>query len=93
MSIADIIIIPALVAPLVSAVMLALSGGGWYFFACVLGFYCFFGLCEFLSKKFRGRTISQDIARAKPALFWAIIGSWTLMHVVLSIHWWMCRGG
>lgn len=91
MSFADFLLIPVLIAPLVGGVLLGLTSGGWYYFGTVFIFYLCFGLMEFLSTKFRGRSISKDIARSKPIVFWTIIATWMIMNVGIAIHWWMCR--
>lgn len=91
MGIADILIIPVLIAPLVPACIMGFTGHGWFYFLTVFTFYLCFGFFEWLSVKIRKRSISKDIARTKPSLFWSIIGTWTLMHVGITLHWWLMR--
>jgi len=87
----DLILIPALLLPLVPAVWMGFKGFGWFYCIVWVAFYIFFGICEVLSKKFRGKTISRDIANTPPVIFWSIIGSWALLSLGLSIHWAMMR--
>ncbi len=91
MAFGDFILIPVLLAPLVPAVIMGLNGHGWFYTFVWIAFYIFFGVCEFLSKKFRDRTISQDIARTSPKVFWSIVGSWILLAGGLSLHWFLMR--
>jgi len=87
----DLILIPALLLPLVPAVFMGLKGYGWFYLLVWIAFYIFFGICEMLSKKFRGKTISRDIANTPPVIFWSIIGSWFLLSGGLFIHWFLMR--
>lgn len=87
----DLILIPALLAPMVPAVLMGLKGYGWWYLIVWVAFYIFFGICEALSKKFRGKTISRDIANTPAPIFWSIIGSWLLLSVGLSLHWYLMR--
>lgn len=82
-----VMLIVALVAPLIPAVIMGFTGYGWYYFATVMTFYACFGFYEFLSKKFRDKTISQDIASTPTPLFWSVIGTWTIMHLFITLHW------
>ena len=87
----DLILIPVLIAPLVPAVIMGFQGHGWWYLLVWIAFYIFFGICEALSKKFRGKTISQDISKTSAPVFWAIVGSWFLLSVGLSLHWFWGR--
>ena len=87
----DLLLIPILVAPLIPASIMGFTGYGWYYFATVFVFYMCFGLMEFLSKKFRNKTISQDIASTPSPLFWSIVGTWSFMHLGITLHWWCGR--
>lgn len=91
MTLANIILIPALILPLIPAVIMGFTGSGWFYFLTIFTFYLCFGIFEFLSTKIRRKTISKDIAETKPALFWMIIGTWTLMNVGIAAHWWLMR--
>ena len=91
MAFGDFILIPALLLPLVPSVWMGLNGYGWFYCLVWVAFYIFFGICEMLSKKFRNKTISQDIAKTPPKIFWAIIGSWILLAGGLSLHWFLMR--
>ena len=91
MSLKDIILIPALLLPLIPAILMGLKGYGW-FYAMVWGaFYVLFGICEMLSVKFRKKTISRDIASTPAPIFWSIVGTWILLALGLSLHWWLMR--
>lgn len=87
----DLILIPALLLPLVPAVWMGFNGYGWFYCIVWVAFYIFFGICEMLSKKFRGKTISRDIANTPPIVFWSIVGSWILLAGGLSLHWALMR--
>jgi hypothetical protein len=87
----DIILIPALLIPIVPAVLMGLKGHGWFYLFVWIAFYIFFGICEMLSKKFRNKTISKDIAETPPYIFWSIVGSWLLLACGLSLHWFLMR--
>lgn len=83
--------IVAMLGPLVMGGIMGFSGYGWFYFLTVFTFYLCFGLFEFLSVKFRKKTISQDISRLPAPLFWGVIGTWTFMHVILTLHWYLGR--
>jgi hypothetical protein len=87
----DLILIPALLLPLVPAVWMGFKGYGWWYLIVWVAFYMFFGVCEILSKKFRDKTISRDIADTPPLVFWSIVGSWFLLAGGLSLHWLLMR--
>ena len=87
----DFILIPTLLAPGLAAVLMGLNGGGWWY-ALVWGiFYPIFGFCEYMSSKTRGKTISKDIALLPNPIFWSIIGSWWILTIGLSLHWYLMR--
>jgi hypothetical protein len=87
----DLILIPALLAPLIPAVWMGFKGFGWFYTIVWVAFYIFFGICEMLSVKFRKKTISRDIANTPPIVFWSIVGSWFLLAGGLSLHWFLMR--
>ena len=87
----DLILIPVLLAPLIPAILMGLKGYGWWYLIVWVAFYIFFGICEMLSKKFRGKTISRDIANTPNFIFWSIVGSWFLLSFGLSLHWFLMR--
>lgn len=91
MKLRDAIMIPALVLPLIPAVIMGFTGYGWYYFAAIFIFYLVFGLLEYLSGKNRGTPITKDIANTPSALFWSIIVTWTAMHILLTWHWILYR--
>ena len=91
MKLRDWILIPALLIPLVPAVIMGMTGYGWFYMYVWIAFYIFFGICEMLSVKFRNKTISKDIAATPPALFWFIVGSWVILAGGLSLHWFLMR--
>ena len=70
----DAILIPVLLLPLVPAVMMGFKGYGWFYILVWVAFYVFFGICEMLSKKFRGKTISRDIANTPAPIFGELWG-------------------
>lgn len=84
-------LIIALLTPLLPALWMGFNGYGW-FYAIVWGvFYVIFGICEGLSKKFRNKMISRDIADTPPFIFWSIIVSWFVLAGGLSLHWILMR--
>jgi len=87
----DLILIPALLIPLIPAFLMGRAGYGWFYLLVWIAFYIFFGICEMLSKKFRGRTISQDISKTPPKIFWFIVVSWLILSLGLSLHWYLGR--
>ena len=87
----DLILIPALLIPIIPAIFMGLKGYGWFYLIVWCAFYVFFGLCEILSKKFRGKSISKDIANSPAYIFWSIIASWFLLSAGLFIHWGLMR--
>ena len=91
MSFTDILLIPVLILPLIPAAVMGFTGHGWFYFLTLFVFYLCFGLFEFLSIKFRKKSISKDIAETKPALFWAIVASWVVLAGGLSLHWALMR--
>ena len=91
MSFRDWVLIPALLIPIVPAVIMGFQGYGWYYALVWFAFYVLFGICELTSKKKRGKTISQDIASTPNPLFWSIVGSWVLLAGGLSLHWYLMK--
>lgn len=91
MAFGDMILIPALLVPLVPAIIMGFKGFGWFYLLVWVAFYIFFGICEMLSKKFRDKTISQDISSTPPKVFWFIIASWLILSLGLSLHWFLGR--
>ena len=91
MKLRDFVLIPALLTPVVPAVIMGLKGYGWWYCIVWVAFYIFFGICEILSKKFRGKSISRDIADTPTPIFWSIVGSWLLLSLGLSLHWALMR--
>lgn len=91
MSKADVLLIPALLLPLIPAVIMGINGYGWFYFLTIFVFYLCFGLFEFLSIKIRKKSISKDIASTPPTLFWFIIGTWFVMNFGIAVHWIMMR--
>lgn len=84
-------LVVALLTPLFPAVWMGFNGYGWFYLIVWVAFYIFFGICEMLSKKFRNKMISRDIADTPPIIFWSIITSWFILAGGLSIHWIMMR--
>ncbi len=91
MSFKDFILIPALLLPVIPAILMGLNGYGWFYTIVWGAFYVIFGICEMLSVKFRKRTISKDIASTPAPIFWSIIVSWIIIAGGLSLHWWLMR--
>ena len=91
MKLRDMLLLPVLVAPLVPAAVMGFTGSGWWYLITLVTFYACFGVFEYFSNKTRGTSISEDIARTKPTLFWWIIGTWTFMQTGITLHWWLSR--
>lgn len=87
----DFILIPVLLSPLIPAMIMGFMGYGWWYALVWVVFYIFFGICEILSKKFRGKSISKDISNTPTPIFWSIVGSWLLLACGLSLHWFLMR--
>ena len=88
----DALLIPALIIPLVPAVIMGIKGYGWFYLGVWIMFYVAFGILgEWWSKKARGKTISTDISSTPFWLFAMVVGSWILFPIGLIIHWWMGR--
>lgn len=87
----NLVLIIALLVPLAASIVMGLSGGGWFYAGVWAIFYPIFGLMEFLSVKFRKKTISKDIAALSAGKFWFIIASWFVLSIGLSIHWYLMR--
>jgi len=81
----------ALLVPLAAAVVMGISGRGWFYAGVWIIFYPIFGLMEFLSVKFRKKTISKDIASLPSFQFWFIVASWFVLAGGLSLHWYIMR--
>ena len=87
---ADIFLL-VLPLPLIPAAIMGFTGHGWFYFLTVFTFYVCFGLFEWISVKTRKKSISREIADTPTPLFWAIIVTWTLMQVGITVHWVMMR--
>lgn len=77
----------ALLLPVGSAVALGVTGGGWFYLYMMLSVTAALGVFELISYKKRGRTISEDIGKSKPWVFWFVTGSFILLGVFMAWHW------
>jgi hypothetical protein len=81
-----------LLVPFIPATIMGFMGFGWYYLATWFMFYLAFGIFgEWLSVKFRGKTVSRDIADTPLWLFIFILISWVVFPVILMVHWAMMR--